>query len=47
MDANIIFTANAIGIATFSLVTAGVMIGPVWDIIATRRAEMMGGAERY
>lgn len=43
MDANIIVTAAAIGIATFAMVTAGVMLGKVLGIIAGKRAEMMGG----
>jgi putative Mn2+ efflux pump MntP len=43
MDANIIVTAIAIGVATFSLVTAGVMLGRVLGHIAGRRAEVMGG----
>lgn len=43
MDANIIVTAAAIGIATFAMVTAGVMLGKVLGVIAGKRAEMMGG----
>lgn len=43
MDANIIVTAAAIGLATFTLVTLGVMLGGVLGLIAGRRAEVMGG----
>jgi putative Mn2+ efflux pump MntP len=43
MDANIITTAIAIGLATFTLVTVKFMLGRVLGVIAGRRAEMMGG----
>lgn len=43
MDANIVVTAAAIGLATFTMVTLGVMIGRVLGIIVGKRAEVMGG----
>jgi len=43
MDANIIITSIAIGLATFTLVTAGFMLGRALGVVAGRRAEMMGG----
>jgi putative Mn2+ efflux pump MntP len=43
MDANIVVTAAAIGLATFAMVTIGVMLGRVLGVIAGRRAELIGG----
>src|SRR5690606_15929745 len=43
MDANIIVTSIAIGLAIFTLVTAGFMLGRALGMVAGRRAEMMGG----
>jgi putative Mn2+ efflux pump MntP len=43
MDANIIVTAAAIGLATFTMVTLGVMLGRVLGIIVGKRAELAGG----
>jgi putative Mn2+ efflux pump MntP len=43
MDANIVVTAAAIGLATFAMVTIGVMLGRVVGVIAGRRAELIGG----
>ncbi len=43
IDANIIVTAAAIGLATFTMVTIGVMLGRVLGLIAGKRAELMGG----
>lgn len=43
MDANIAITAAAIGLATFTMVTLGVMVGRVLGIIVGKRAEIMGG----
>lgn len=43
IDADIITTAIAIGLATFTLVTIGFMLGRILGVIAGRRAEMMGG----
>lgn len=36
-------TAAAIGLATFTMVTLGVMVGRVLGIIVGKRAEIMGG----
>lgn len=43
VDANILVTAAAIGIATFSMVTIGVMVGRSLGDIAGKRAELVGG----
>lgn len=43
MDANIVVTAAAIGLATFTMVTIGVMLGRVLGLVAGKRAELMGG----
>lgn len=43
MDANIVVTAAAIGLATFTMVTLGVMVGRVLGVIVGKRAEVMGG----
>lgn len=43
MDANILLTSAAIGLATFALVTLGFMLGRVLGVMAGRRAEIMGG----
>ncbi len=43
MDANIIVTSIAIGLATFTLVTVGFMLGRALGVIAGQRAEIMGG----
>ncbi|HEY5799160.1 MAG TPA: manganese efflux pump MntP family protein [Burkholderiaceae bacterium] len=43
LDANIVLTAAAIGLATFTMVTLGVMLGRVLGGLAGKRAEMAGG----
>ena len=43
MDANIWTTAGAIGLATFTMVTLGVMVGRILGVIVGKRAEVMGG----
>lgn len=43
LDVNIIHTAGAIGLATFLMVTLGVMLGRVLGTIAGKRAEVLGG----
>jgi putative Mn2+ efflux pump MntP len=43
MDANILVTAGAIGLATFTMVTLGVMVGRVLGIVVGKRAEVIGG----
>ena len=43
MGADILLTALAIGITTFVMVTAGVMLGRVLGVIAGKRAELAGG----
>lgn len=43
MNANIAVTAAAIGLATFTMVTLGVMLGRVLGVFAGRRAELIGG----
>jgi len=40
---NIIYTALAIGLATFMMVTLGVMLGRVLGILVGKRAEIAGG----
>jgi putative Mn2+ efflux pump MntP len=42
-DANILVTALAIGLATFTMVTIGVMLGRVLGTLAGQRAEIVGG----
>ncbi len=43
INVNILATAAAIGFATFSMVTIGVMLGRVLGIMAGKRAEILGG----
>jgi manganese efflux pump family protein len=43
LDENIVPIAAAIGLATLSMVTAGVMLGRVLGAMAGKRAEMVGG----
>jgi len=43
IDVNIVPVAIAIGLATFTMVTAGVMLGRVLGIVAGKRAEIAGG----
>jgi putative Mn2+ efflux pump MntP len=43
MGADILWTALAIGVTTFVMVTAGVMLGRVLGVIAGKRAELAGG----
>lgn len=43
MGADILLTALAIGVSTFVMVTAGVMLGRVLGVIAGKRAELVGG----
>jgi putative Mn2+ efflux pump MntP len=43
IDANIVTTAGAIGLATFLMVTLGVMLGRGLGHIVGKRAEMVGG----
>ncbi len=43
MGADIMLTALAIGVTTFVMVTAGVMLGRVLGVIAGKRAEVVGG----
>ena len=44
IDVDILPVAAAIGVATFAMVTAGVMLGRVLGIVAGKRAEIAGGA---
>jgi len=43
IDVDILPVAAAIGVATFTMVTAGVMLGRVLGIVAGKRAEIAGG----
>jgi len=43
LNVNIIATAVAIGLATFAMVTLGVMLGRVLGVLAGKRAEVVGG----
>ena len=43
IDVDIVFTALAIGLATMTMVTVGVMLGRVLGGMVGRRAEMLGG----
>ncbi len=43
IDANIVSTAVAIGLATMLMVTVGIMLGRLLGAVAGRRAEMIGG----
>ena len=43
IDVNIIVTAAAIGLATFTMVTIGVMLGRVLGLLVGKRAEILGG----
>jgi len=44
IDANIYTTAGAIGLATFTMVTLGVMLGRGLGRLVGKRAELVGGA---
>jgi manganese efflux pump family protein len=43
LNVNIIATAAAIGLATFTMVTLGVMVGRVLGVVVGKRAEIVGG----
>ncbi|HSH87294.1 MAG TPA: manganese efflux pump MntP [Methylophilus sp.] len=43
MDVNILITAAAIGFATFTMVTIGVMLGRVLGLMFGKRSEIVGG----
>ena len=43
LNVNILETAAAIGLATFVMVTLGVMVGRVLGVVAGKRAEIVGG----
>jgi putative Mn2+ efflux pump MntP len=43
IDANIVTTAGAIGLATFTMVTLGVMLGRGLGHLVGKRAELIGG----
>ncbi len=43
INVNIIFTAAAIGLATFTMVTIGFMLGRVLGVMVGKRAEIFGG----
>jgi hypothetical protein len=43
LDVDIVPVAAAIGLATLTMVTAGVLLGRVLGVIAGRRAEILGG----
>ena len=43
MDVNIFITAAAIGFATFTMVTIGVMLGRVLGLMFGKRSEVVGG----
>ncbi len=43
IDVNIFVTAAAIGFATFTMVTLGVMLGRVMGMVVGKRAEILGG----
>lgn len=43
MDVNIFITAAAIGLATFTMVTIGVMLGRVLGLMFGKRSEIVGG----
>ena len=43
LDADIVPVAAAIGVATLTMVTAGVLLGRVLGVLAGRRAELLGG----
>lgn len=43
IDNNIVLTALAIGLATLTMVTLGVMLGRVLGAMAGKRAEILGG----
>lgn len=43
IDVNIILTAAAIGVATFTMVTIGVMLGRVLGLVVGKRSEIFGG----
>lgn len=43
IDVNIITTAAAIGLATFMMVTIGVMLGRMLGLLVGKRAEILGG----
>ena len=44
IDVAIVPVAVAIGLATFAMVTTGVMLGRVLGVVAGKRAEVVGGA---
>jgi manganese efflux pump family protein len=43
IDVNIVPVAVAVGLTTFTMVTAGVMLGRVLGVVAGKRAEIAGG----
>ena len=43
LNADILVVAAAIGLSTFVMVTAGVMLGRVLGVVAGKRAEILGG----
>jgi len=43
MDVNIFVTAAAIGLATFTMVTIGVMLGRVLGLMFGKRSGIVGG----
>ncbi|OZA06559.1 MAG: hypothetical protein B7X95_02415 [Methylophilaceae bacterium 17-44-8] len=43
MDTNIFITAATIGLATFTMVTLGVMLGRVLGLVVGKRSEIVGG----
>ena len=43
LNVNIVATAAAIGLATFTMVTLGVMVGRVLGVVVGKRAEIVGG----
>lgn len=43
IDVSIIVTAVAIGVATFTMVTIGVMLGRVLGVVVGKRSEVFGG----
>jgi putative Mn2+ efflux pump MntP len=43
LNVNIVATAAAIGLATLTMVTLGVMVGRVLGVVAGKRAEIVGG----
>ena len=43
LDVDIVPVAAAIGVATLTMVTVGVLLGRVLGVLAGRRAELIGG----